>query len=197
MQPKYGASTNPSIFLRLNAAESRQREMAWDELRARYAPFIAGFARRLGARPQDADDVIQDVLLGFFLTSPTFVYDPSKGRFRRYLKVCTYRMLQRRLGKQVRLLGRPIDEIDPESPAVDEIWTDAWERELVTRAIEQLRTEMKDTRTFDAFERYVIREEPAADVARALGLHINSVYRAKEQVTRALAERVAQLRDQD
>jgi hypothetical protein len=42
-----------------------------------------------------------------------------------------------------------------------------------------------------------MREEPAEAVAHALGLHINSVYRAKEQVTRALAERVAQMRDED
>src|SRR4051812_29101208 len=75
------SATNPTIFLRLKESDSAPREIAWNEFSARYAPVIGGFARRLGARPQDIDDVVQDVLMGFFVKSPTFVYDPSKGRF--------------------------------------------------------------------------------------------------------------------
>ena len=57
------SATNPTIFLRLNESRGAPREIAWDEFGARYAPIITAFARRLGARPQDVDDVVQDVLL--------------------------------------------------------------------------------------------------------------------------------------
>ena len=73
-----GTPTNPTIFLRLNAVEPAPRELAWDQFHARYAPIIAAFARRLGADGHDVDDIVQDVLLGFFATSPTFVYDPAQ-----------------------------------------------------------------------------------------------------------------------
>src|SRR5678816_333376 len=76
--------TNPTLLLRIQHVEPRPRELAWTEFRARYGPIIAGFARKLGAKPQDLDDVIQDVMLGFYAKAPTFVYDPAKGRFRGY-----------------------------------------------------------------------------------------------------------------
>jgi len=143
------------------------------------------------------DDVIQDVLLGFFLRSPTFVYDPSKGRFRRYLKICTYRALQKRFGKSSQLLGRPLDEIDPESVAVDKVWNDVWEQQLLHRAVDDLRKEMGHTKTFTAFERYVLLDESADKVASELDVHINTVYRAKDQITRLLRARLSTIRDEE
>ena len=197
MHPRLSATTNPSIFLRLNAADPHPREIAWDEFTRRYVPIIAGFARRLGGKPQDVDDVVQDVLLGFFLKSPAFVYDPSKGRFRRYLKICTYHALQKRLDKNAKLLGKPLGEIDPESVAVDNVWNDLWEQQLMSRAIEGIRQEIGHTRSFAAFEKYVVLEQPADQVAQALGLHIKTVYRAKDQITRLLKARLNTMRQDD
>ncbi len=59
------------------------------EFERRYAPIIVGFARNLGLTSQDVDDVLQEVMLAFFKVSPRFEYDPSKGRFRGYLKRIT------------------------------------------------------------------------------------------------------------
>jgi RNA polymerase sigma-70 factor (ECF subfamily) len=197
MNTNFAASTNPSIFLRLRASDPEPRELAWDEFSFRYVPIIAGFARRLGGKTQDVDDIVQDVLLGFYLKSPTFVYDPTKGRFRRYLKVCTYHALQKRLGSSVRLLGKPLDEIDPESVAVENVWNDVWEQQLLSRAIEEIRRDSGRTRAFSAFERHVMRDESADAVATDLGMHVKSVYRAKDQFTRLLKARLTALRDED
>jgi RNA polymerase sigma factor (sigma-70 family) len=189
--------TNPTIFLRLRAADSRPREFAWNEFHGRYAPIIASFAKRLGGKPQDIDDVVQDVLVGFFAKSPSFVYDPALGRFRGYLKVCTWRALQKRFGKNARLQGQPLDQIDPEAVAVEQAWNDVWEQQKLRRALEEVRESMGDTRTFMAFEMYVVFDQPAQAVAEKLEMHINSVYRAKEQITRLLQEKVAGEGDED
>jgi RNA polymerase sigma-70 factor (ECF subfamily) len=191
------ASTNPSIFLRLRQSDPSPREFAWEEFHSRYAPMVAAFAQRLGARPQDVDDVVQDVLMGFFSKSPTFVYDPSKGRFRGYLKVCTYRALGVLLGKKVKFQGVPLDQLDPEALAVDQAWNDIWEQELLARAVEQLRKEQGQTKTFQAFEQYVALNKPADSVAEQLGLHITSVYRAKQEITQLLREKVRAMNDED
>ena len=190
-------STNPTIFLRLRQSDPQPREMAWDQFSARYAPIIAAFARRLGARPQDVDDVVQDVLMGFFLKSPTFVYDPAKGKFRSYLKVCTYRALHKRLGAAARINNQPLDAVDPEAVAVDQVWNDVWEQQQLRRALDEVRETMGPTKTFRAFELYVVFDQPAQTVADRLEMHINSVYRAKEQVTRLLQEKVAAMKDED
>lgn len=190
-------STNPTIFLRLNQTDPAPRELAWEEFRQRYAPIIAGFARRMGARPQDVDDVIQDVLMGFFAKSPTFVYDAGKGRFRGYLKVCTYRALRARIGKEVKFQGAPLDQIDPEAMSVEQVWNDVWEQQQLRRVLDEVRENMGATKTFRAFEMYVVFDQPPQQVAEQLDMHLNSVYRAKEQITRLLQEKLAVIKDED
>ncbi len=190
-------STNPTIFLRLKHTDTQPREMAWDQFSARYAPIIGAFARRLGARQQDVDDVVQDVLMGFFLKSPTFVYDPSKGRFRSYLKVCTYRALRRRLGSAARFDNKPLDDVPPEAVALEQVWNDVWEQQQLRRVLDEVRESMGQTKTFRAFELYVVCDKDAQSVAEKLDMHINSVYRAKEQVTRLLQEKLAVIKDED
>src|SRR5688572_12342013 len=130
-------TTNPSIFLRLKQSDSAPREFAWAEFHARYAPIIAAFAQRFGAKQHDLDDIVQDVMIGFFSKSPTFQYDPTKGRFRGYLKTCTYRALATHLGKHARFGGVPLDQIDPEAVSVDHAWNEIWEQELFQRAMQQ------------------------------------------------------------
>jgi len=189
-------TTNPTLFLRINAGDPGPREIAWEEFRQCYAPMIAGFARNLGAPPQDVDDLIQDVLLGFFALSPRFVYDPARGRFRGYLKVCTFRALRTRLGQNARFKALPLGDIDPESLEVEQVWNDIWEQELLRRALEEVRKCYADPITFRAFELYVILGRPAEDVARELSLNVNSVYKAKERVTQSLRKKLEALVEQ-
>jgi RNA polymerase sigma factor (sigma-70 family) len=192
-----GVATNPSIFLRLKQSDPKPREVAWEEFHSRYAPIIKGFTQRLGARQQDTDDVVQEVLLGFFSRAPTFVYDPNKGRFRGYLKVCTYRALRTHLGKHVQFQGVALDQLDPDALAVEQVWNDVWEQELLARAVEQLRGKLGQTKTFQAFEQYVALNQPAQEVAQSLGVHITTVYKAKEQITQLLRDAVRALDHED
>lgn len=191
------ANTNPTIFLRLNQTDPVPREIAWHEFTQRYAPIISGFARRLGAAAHDVDDIVQNVLIGFFAKSPTFIYDPAKGRFRGYLKVCTYRAVHRRLGSQHKVQGKPLDQIDPEEMSIEQVWNDVWEQQLLRRALDAVRETMGQSKTFQAFEQYVVLDQPAQQVSERLSMHINSVYRAKEQVTLLLQEKVMALRLED
>ena len=56
--------------------------------------------------------------------------------------------------------------MDPESVAIEQIWNDAWEQQLLSRAIEQIRADMGHTHTFAAFEMTVIQDESAANRRR-------------------------------
>ena len=187
-------TTNPSIFLRLNLHAPAAREVAWQQFYQRWGGVIAGFARQLGASVQDTDDVVQDVLIGFYATSPTFVYDPSKGRFRGYLKTCTCHALRRRIARDVKFRGASLNQIDADALEVDQAWNDVWEQELLRRAVETLRAEIGTTRTFQAFDLYVIQDVSPQEVSRRLGLHIDNVYRSKESVTQLLREKLKELR---
>jgi RNA polymerase sigma factor (sigma-70 family) len=191
--------TNPTLFLRLNG-QGAIRELAWEEFHRAYAPIIAGFARKLGAPKAEVEDVVQEVMTGFYSTSPRFVYDPQRGRFRGFLKVCTLHAVAKRFGGQARFNQVPIEQVDPNWLTVDSAWSDIWEQEIFRRALEETKSQYSRNaateRTFQAFVEYVMREKTAEEVAQSLGLQIGSVHMAKIRVTRTLTKVVAELRDQ-
>jgi RNA polymerase sigma factor (sigma-70 family) len=187
-------TTNPSIFLRLKVGDEAVREVAWHQFYQRWGGVIAGFARQLGASAQDTEDIVQDVLIGFYATSPRFVYDPARGRFRGYLKTCTCHVVQRRAGRDAKFRGLSLKQIDPDALEVDQVWNDVWEQEELRRAVEQVRDEIGTTKTFQAFEMYVIQDIAPTEVSRRLGLHIDNVYRSKESVTQLLRKKLDGIR---
>jgi RNA polymerase sigma-70 factor (ECF subfamily) len=189
--------TRASLLLRLRENQPEAREIAWDEFRRRYAPIIAGFARNLGCRAQDIDDVLQDVLLGFFSVSPRFVYDPSKGRFRGYLKVCTIRAVHARMGQNAKFKAVPLAQVSDDDVEIEQTWNDIWEQEHLKRALEQVRGHYAGRNTFVAFEQYVILDKDPEQVAQSLKMSVDSVYKAKERVTKALREQLAVLEEEE
>lgn len=192
-------STRASLLLQLRA-DRPQREVAWEEFYRAYAPIIAGFARKLGALPQDIGDVVQDVMAGFFAASPQFIYNPQRGRFRGYLKTCTWRVFQRRFGNQLKFSGLPIDEIDPQDQRIEQSWNELWEAEQLHRALDMVRQEYQSrpdrAKTFKAFEMYALLGRSAQEAADELEMSVDSVHQAKSRVSRALRTVMEQL-DQD
>jgi len=197
-------ATRPTIFIRLQAGDAAQRELSWHEFHDRYAPVIRGFVRNAGRGGVDAEDVVQDVLLGFFQVAPRFTYDPARGRFRGYLKRCTLNALRRRRGgvpsggaNPGAASPLPVDELDPAEEAETEApWESAWEAQLFERAVREVASRV-DAKTFEAFELYARRGVPADEVARELGIGVNSVHQAKTRVTKLVRELVDAMRDEE
>jgi RNA polymerase sigma factor (sigma-70 family) len=193
--PSDDLRTRPSMFGPLNSPDEPSRQLAWERFRERYAPVIAGFARNLGASRQDIDDIIQDVFLRFFVASEKFVYDPAKGRFRGYLKVATLNVIRTRMGGRAKLNTVPLSDIGDNDVPLESNWDEHWQRQLLKHAIELVREEYAShSKSFDAFERYVILAMPPEDVARELGTSVDNVYQAKHRVTAAIREKVKQLK---
>jgi RNA polymerase sigma factor (sigma-70 family) len=190
-------STRATLLLRLNTLNAVRSEIAWQEFHARYAPVVAGFARNMGARPQEVDDVIQDVMLGFYAHAPTFVYDPAKGRFRGYLKVCAFRALRDRLRNNAKFKTLPLEQVPEDDAQVEELWSQNWAHELLNRATQNVRTVYANNNTFRAFEMHVLQARPVDDVAAALNMSEASVYKAKQRVTAAIHREFKTLQDQE
>jgi RNA polymerase sigma-70 factor (ECF subfamily) len=196
-------STRPSIFLKLKRTDPAPRELAWRQFYDRYAPVIFDYARRRGASAQQADEVVQNVIGGFFEASPRFVYDPARGRFRGYLKSCVGRALARMHGTRARHDPVPVDELQlPDDRVGDEaeLWERLWRQQLLRRAVEIARQHYSrkgKLQTFLAFEQNVLQGKSAADTAQALGMNVGSVHTAKTRVTEKLREIRATLEDEE
>lgn len=197
--------TRASLLLRLKEG-GPSREVAWTEFYRAYAPVIAGFARRMGVRQDQVDDLVQDVMKGFFSAAPEFEYSPARGRFRGYLKTCVCHKLQamNRAGRArlpVKGSADPAALPEAEQPAVEMIWQDVWETQKLRRAVEVVRQRYavneSRRRTFRAFEMHVQLDRPVDQVARELGMSTESVRAAKTRVSRAVREAFDSLEEFD
>lgn len=181
-------ATRATLLIRLNQT-GPEREVAWSAFHDLYAPVISGFARRMGARGDEVEDLVQEVLKAFFCVTPEFTYDPAKGRFRGYLKTCVWHKLSElRRRRRPELLGaREVDDI-----AVDAVWDDVWETEKLGRALavvrERYSINAERQRTFRAFEMCALLERPVEQVAAELGLSAQSVRAARSRVSKAVRE---------
>ena len=190
-------TTRASIFLRLRADGSLDRELGWQEFTEKYARVIAGFARNAGLKAQDADDVLQDVLLGFFRVSDQFDYDPDRGRFRGYLKRVTLNAIRARHRRK-----RPStfikDDYDPpaELPDVDAAWDRQWTEQLLQRAMTEARGSVEE-RTWKAFELYGVRGVPVDQVSDELDMSPAAIRHAKMRLVKQVREIVDRLRQEE
>lgn len=187
-------STRSSMFAGLVHGDPQVREHAWAEFKKRYVPIIERFARQLGVRDSDCDDVVQDVLVGFVSASRSFRYDASRGRFRGFLKACARSALIKRAGQNARFHGVPLENLDADDPALARTWEKIWDTEHLRLALAQIKRQFHgQPRTFRAFELYVLHERDAADVARELGMSVNSVHQAKTRIARLLKQCLREL----
>ena len=189
-------ATRASIFLRLKAGATMDREVGWNEFADKYSRIIAGFARNAGLPAQEADDVLQDVLMGFFRVSDRFEYDPKKGRFRGYLKRVTLNAIRARHRKKRPTTGFD-DTVDPPVESdLDAAWDRQWTEQLLQRAMGEARNEVEE-RTWRSFELYGVRGVPAEEVAKETGMTPASIRHAKMRLTRRVREIVERIRDDE
>ncbi|HBZ96509.1 MAG TPA: hypothetical protein DEO57_01535 [Phycisphaerales bacterium] len=171
--------------------------MGWNDFAEKYSRVIAGFARNAGLKAQEVDDVLQDVLMGFFRVSADFRYDPSKGRFRGYLKRVTLNAIRSRFRRR-----RPDLNIDPERelPAHDEAsdaaWDRQWTEQLFFRAMDRVRDRVEE-RTWKSFELYGLRGTSIDAVADETGMTPQAIRHAKMRITKQIREIVDELRAEE
>lgn len=182
--------TRPSMFDELREVDHGRREAAWQRFRDEYGPVIAGFARKLGARPSDVDDVVQEVIISMISAAPNFRYDRAKGRFRGYLKVATLRVVRAVAGKRARFRCVPLETIADDAAELDDEWNAEWQRHTLARALDEVRAEYAGGHTFRAYELYALLGVPPQAVADQLGISLDSVYQAKTRVTESLRRKV-------
>jgi RNA polymerase sigma-70 factor (ECF subfamily) len=187
------AVTRASIFVKLNGADPAPRELAWKQFYEFYAPVVSGYARQRGASPQQADEVVQNVISGFFEASPRFVYDPSRGRFRAYLRTCATHALERIRSASRASHPVPVEEMEatPVESENDELWDRLWRQQILRRALDLAREHYSlkgNPNTFLAFEKNVLEGVSAQQCADDLGINVASVHQAKTRVTEKLKE---------
>jgi RNA polymerase sigma-70 factor (ECF subfamily) len=164
-------------------------DATWRIFHAKYGQLLYRYARARGASEADAEDVVQEVITQFVHAMPGFRYDPSRGRFRGYLRAAVIREMARqgrRSGRQPVAMGSDLVEslaIDP--AATDEAWRVEWWLNSLREAVDQIADEF-DPVTLKAFEMHVLAAVPAAETSEKLGISRWRIYRSRRQILRRL-----------
>lgn len=166
-------------------------EVSWEKFQEIYSPLIRYCGHEWGLSGTEIDELVQDVMVSFFMGSQTFRYDRSKGKFRSYLQEIAKNRIFAILRKRQAYSVGDNENAALMDYAFDEKWDSEWHNYLCSEACKLLQKEMEPV-SYRSFYMYVMEEIPAVEVAARLGISVNAVYinkcRAMEHLRRTIRE---------
>lgn len=200
--PREGAPYLPTRVTLLSRLRDWDDRESWQEFFDTYWKLIYTTATKAGLADAEAQDVVQEVLVGASRSMPKFKYDPSVGSFKGWLVCITKRKIANQFRKRppwdCRKTEQGADPIAPEElPAPDEdlidrLFEHEWKRSLVEAAMKRVKAKVK-LRHFQIFDLYVIQQLTVAEVCSLLKVSAPQVYLARHRVAKRLKEEVARL----
>jgi RNA polymerase sigma-70 factor, ECF subfamily len=178
----------------LERVRSPGEQQAWGRFVEMYTPLLYYWACRMGLQESDAADLVQEVFAILVAKLPEFVYDRKKS-FRGWLRTILHnkwRDQQRRAAPPMQPGSKLADQASPEE--TETFWEIEYREQLVGRALELMQSEFQPT-TWRACWEVVVSGRPVAEVARELGITVDSVYAAKSRVLRRLRKELEGLLD--
>jgi RNA polymerase sigma-70 factor (ECF subfamily) len=186
-------TTRPSLLLRIR---DRSDTDAWRTFDAIYRPMLQRFARARGLDQDAAEDVTQQCLAAIYDHIGEFNYDPSKGRFKSWLRTLVNNRVRDLLRVQRDRQGDTgaFRQAQQREDSPEDVFEQIWMEEHLGHCLRELRCEVEET-TFKAFWDYVMEEQPIEHVCAALNLKPNNVYTIKWRLTERIAAKMKELVD--
>jgi len=194
---------------------------SWQEFFDTYWRLIYGVAVKSGLTDPEAQEVVQEVVIGVARKMPEFRCDPAAGSFKAWLLQVTRRRIVDQFRKRQpwsptqppRGPGTPagaapraeangtartsmIERVpDPASYDLEAAWEGEWKQHLLDQALAKVK-QTADPEQFQMFDLHVRRALPAREVARKLEVSTARVYVAKYKIAALLKRQVQRLEKQ-
>ena len=179
--------------------EEPANERAWRTFCGRYGPAVFRFARRQGLGESNAEEIVADTLAAFFEGYGAGRYDRSRGRFKTWIfGIALNKVRELRRRREKAQADESIERIEDNTGAEtqdDEFDADV-DHTLAWECLDAIRTRVAPL-TYQAFDLYALKDRPAGDVARLLGIETSAVYVAKSRVLSRARREYEELRKQD
>ena len=196
--PQELIQTRWSLIQRLKNFDDQE---SWGEFFEAYWRLIYSLASKSGLTHQEAEEVVQETIIAVCRKIEEFRADPAAGSFKSWLLT----LIRWRIGDQFRKRARaevlrhhksatpdPASEPstateervpDPAGNVLDAVWDEEWEANLLETALEKLKAQVKPNH-YQIFYLLAVKEQPASQVAKALGVNIGQVYLVRHRVGR-------------
>jgi RNA polymerase sigma-70 factor (ECF subfamily) len=191
-------STSRSLLFRARQGH----EPAWQRIVSLYRPLIHGYLLRQGVRPQEADDLTQDVLAVLVRELPRFEHGGRTGAFRSWLRQITVNRAREfwRAGKcRAAAVGgsdflQQVEQLADDDSVLTRTWDEEHDRHVLRHLLSLMEDEF-GPELVRAFHRLTFEGAPAREVAAELGMSVGAVYTAKSRVLARLREEAVGLLD--
>ena len=201
-QPDDPIPTRASLLSRLKDWDDQQ---SWQDFHDTYWKLIYSVALKAGLSDAEARDVVQETELTVAKRMREFKYDPALGSFKGWLLHTTrWRIadLLRKRGPQASPAPPPADgdartatvERVPDPNALDwqSLWDEEWEKNVMDAALGRVKCKV-NSKDYQMFDLYVLKNWSVADITRTLGVSVHQVYQARSRVGKRLKQEVAYL----
>jgi RNA polymerase sigma factor (sigma-70 family) len=212
-------TTRLSVLAALRSGDVELRAQSLEQVARTYWRAVYKHLRAKWRKStEDAEDLTQTFFAVALEKDYLAAYDPSRGRFRAYLRMCVDRFAakdHRDAGRQKRGGGARAVSLDfgaaeeeltrqlaASDASVEQIFDDEWARALFAMALDALRAELDTAGRSDwfrLFERYELRDDDGkltyADLGRETGLPVTTVTNrlafARRELRRHVLEQLA------
>ena len=195
--PHEKPATSVSLLQRIRADD----QAAWKDFVHIYFPLVYGWCRTAGLQEQDAADVVQEVFQAVAKSLERFQRNRPADSFHRWLRGVARHKIQdfwrRQVRQQVPIGGTTaLNQMSQIAQRLNGDDSDRVKRSeigvVAHRALELIRQEFED-RTWQAAWQVLVAGESPSEVAAALGITANAVYKAKARVIRRVREKLSDL----
>jgi RNA polymerase sigma-70 factor (ECF subfamily) len=198
--------TRRSLLERLRDLDD---QASWHEFFNTYWKLLYCAAVKAGLSDQEAEDVVQETVIGVARKMETFRYEPETCSFKGWLMHITRRRIidhLRRRQTQPRTcapvpaptgtseLGMQIPDTAAER-AFAGMWNEEWEKNLVDAAMERVKRQVQPQH-YQIFYLHSIKNMPARDIGELLGVSPAKVYVVRHRVGRMVKREVGRLSQQ-
>ena len=201
-EPHAFIPTRTSLLARLKNWDDQE---GWKRFFDTYWKLIYSVACKAGLGDAEAQDVVQETIIGVAKKMPAFKYDRSVGSFKGWLLQLTrWRIADHLRKRQYQSRGEKLPreetldtaiaerEADPTAFNLEAIWNEEWRKHLMKAAMEKAKQQVSPAH-FQMFHLHVVKNMPAKEVARHLEVKLPEVYFAKSKVGRLVQQEIKEL----
>ena len=186
--------TRQSLLIRV---KDKHDESSWEEFDSLYRPYIYTVIRRMGPEHEDAQELMQSILLAVWKRIPDFDYQPSSGRFRGWISTITANavrnFLKRKSVETAKYKEYPNTHLFPYKPyeEIQEIARAEWEVYVSNMAWDKIEDKLAP-KVKEVYQRLYKGEKPIS-ICEEMGIEQNTIYVYKKRVLKLLSSEVKRL----